>query len=75
MHNSHLFVNGEGIYKFKASNKNVNFSFQFCLESISSKFDYVFQKKVCNFSVDYNAIDKSDLLDNHKFLMAKNSIK
>ena len=39
--NSYLFVNGKEIYKFKASNINVNFLSQFCLGSISNKFDYV----------------------------------
>ena len=39
--NSYLFVNEKEIYKFKASNKNVNFTTQFCLGSISNKFDYV----------------------------------
>ena len=29
--NSYLFVNGKEIFKFKADNKNVNFSTQFCL--------------------------------------------
>ena len=38
--NSYLFVNGKEIYKFKASNKNVNFPSQFCLGRISNKFDY-----------------------------------
>ena len=36
---SYLFVNGNEIYKFKASNKNFNFSSQFCLGIISNKFD------------------------------------
>ena len=31
--------NGNEIYKFKASNKNVNFPSQFYLGSISNKFD------------------------------------
>ena len=35
--NSYLFVIGKKIYKFKASNKNVNFPSQFCLRSISNK--------------------------------------
>ena len=30
---------------------------------------------VFNFSVDYNAIDKSDILNIHKYLMVKNNIK
>ena len=39
--NNYLFVNGKEIYKFKASNKNVNFPSQFSLGSGSNKFDYV----------------------------------
>ena len=29
----------------------------------------------CDFSVDYNSIDKSDILNIHKYLMIKNDIK
>ena len=36
-----LFINGKEIYKSKGSNKNLNFSSQFCLVSISNKFGYV----------------------------------
>ena len=49
--NIYLFVNGREIYKFKTSNKN-NFPLQFCLGSISNKFDYfdaneMFFKRKC----------------------------
>ena len=30
---------------------------------------------LCDFSIDYNAIDKSDKLNIHKYLMVNNSIK
>ena len=43
---SYLFVKGKGINKFKASNKNVNFPSQFCLGSISNKFDSVDSEEV-----------------------------
>ena len=33
-----FFVNGKGIFKFKADNENVNFKTQFCLGSISNGF-------------------------------------
>ena len=33
-----FFVNGKGIFKFKADNENVNFITQFCLGSISNGF-------------------------------------
>ena len=73
--NNNLFVNGKEIYKFKASNKNVNFPSQFCLRSTSNKFDYVDLEEVSlKFSVDYNAIDKYNILNIHKYLMIKISI-
>ena len=78
--NSYLFVNGKEICKFKASNKNSNFSSQFCLGSISKKFDYVdseqvsFKGNVYDFSVDSGAFDKSNILNIHKYLMIKNNI-
>ena len=78
--NSYLFVNGKEINKFKASNKN-NFSSQFWLGSISNKFDsndlneISFKGNVYGFSVDYSAIDKSNILNINKYLMLKNNIK
>ena len=66
---SQLFVNGEEIYKFKASNENNNFPSQFCLGSISYKFNFVlvladtkkvsFKGNVYDFLVDSGAIDRS----------------
>ena len=76
-----MFVNGEEIFKFKADNKNINFPTQFRLESISNAFsttesrDVSLNGTVYDFSVDYNSIDKSDILNIHKYLMAKNIIK
>ena len=78
--NSYLFVNWKEFYKFKASNKNINFPFQFCVGSMSNKSDYVDSEEVSltgnmhDISVDYDAIDKSDILNIHKYLMAKNNI-
>ena len=75
--NSYLFVNGKEIFKFKAV-KCVNFPTQFCLESISNGFGATNSREVSlkgnvyNFSVDYHAIDKSDILNIHKYLMVKN---
>ena len=72
--NSYLFVNGKGIYNFKAGNKATNFPTQFCLGSISNKFnvdaeEVSLKRNVYDFSIDYNAIDKDDILDIHKYLM------
>ena len=78
--NSYSFVNEKEIYKFKANNGNVNFPSQFCLGSISNEFDFAdseevsFKGNVYDFSVDYNAIDKSNILNIHKYLTIKNSI-
>ena len=66
--NSYLFLNGKEIFKFKANNKNVNFPIQFCLESIFNGFSAAESREVSlngnvyDFSIDYNSIDKSDIL-------------
>ena len=78
--NSYLFVNGKEIYKFKVSNKNNNFPSQYCLGRISNEFDsdYLnevsFKRNVHDFSVDYSAVHKSNILIIHKYLIIKNSI-
>ena len=77
---SYLFVNGKGIYKFEALSKNNNFPSQFCLGSISNKFDYTdskivsFKENVSDFLNGYDAADKSNILSIHKCLMIKNNI-
>ena len=79
--NIYLFVNEKEIFKFKPDNKNVNFPTQFCLGSISNGFSIAESREVplngnvYNFSVNYNSIDKSDILKIHKYLMTKNNIK
>ena len=79
--NSNLFVNGREIFNFKADNNNFNFSTQFCLGSISNGFSATESRKVSlngnayDFSVDYNSIDKSDILNIQKYLMTRNNIK
>ena len=76
-----MYVNGKEIFKFKADNKNVNFLTQFCLGSISNGFSATKSKEVSlngnvyDFSVDYNSIDKFNILNIHKFLMTKDNIK
>ena len=66
--NSYLFINGQEFCKFKADNKNVNFSIQFCLGSISNGFTITESREVSlngnvyDFSVDYNSVDKSVIL-------------
>ena len=67
-------------FKFKSNDKNVNFPNTFCLVRKSNKFDYVRAKEVSlkryvyNSSVDYGAIDKSEILNIHRFLMVKHYI-
>ena len=69
--NSYFFVNGKEI--FKADNKNINFPTQFCLGSISNGFSAAESREVSlygnvyDLSVDYNSIDKSDILNIHKY--------
>ena len=61
--------------------KNVNFSIQFCLGSISNGFTITESREVSlngnvyDFSVDYNSIDKSGILNIHKYLMKNNNKK
>ena len=79
--NSYLFVNGKEIFKFKVDNKNFNCPTQFSLGSISNGFSATESREVSlngnvyDFSIDYNSIDISDILNFHKCLMTKNNIK
>ena len=61
---------------FKADNKNVNFPSQFCLRCVSENFVLIklkknLQKNVYNFSVNYNPVSKSEILNIHKDLTVK----
>ena len=68
-------------YKLKVDNKNVDFPIQFFLGSIYNKFGAINSREVSseenvyNFPVDCNAINKSDILNIHKYLMIKNNKK
>ena len=79
--NSYLFVNSKEIIKFKADYKIVNFPTQFCLGSIFEGFsatesrEVSLNENVYDFSANYHSIDKSDMLNIHKYLMTKNNIK
>ena len=78
---SYVFVNGKEIFNFKADNKNVNFSTQFCPGTISSGFsatkfrEVSLKGNVYDFSVNYNSIDKSNILKIHKYLLVKYNLK
>ena len=78
--NSYLFLNGNKIYKFNASNKNNSFAYRFFLGAISNEFttldlgEAFFVRNAYYFSVDYKSFNKSDILNIHKYLMIKNKI-
>ena len=79
--NSYFVVNGKEIFKFKAGNKNVNFLTQFCLGNISNGFSVTKSREVSlegnvyDCSVDCSSINKSDILNIHKYLMIANDIE
>ena len=68
---NYFFVNRKEILKFKANNENVNFPIQLCLGSISNKNGAIDSREVSlkgnlyDFSVNYNSIDKSNILFKH----------
>ena len=72
--NSHLFVIGKEIIKFKADNNNVNYPTRFCLGSMSDGFSATesrlvsLNRNVFDFSVEYSSIDKPDILNIYKYL-------
>ena len=74
--NSYLFVNDTEIIKFKAKDSEIA-TCPLCLGNISEDWSVDTMKKtalkgcVYDFSVDYDAILVSDILDIHKDLMEK----
>ena len=77
--NSYLFVNGTGIYKFKAKDSEIVAS-PLCLGDISKEWSADNMEKtgfkgyVYDFSVDYDATSADDMKDIHKYLMKKNNM-
>ena len=77
--NSYLFVNGTEIIKFKTKDSEIN-PYELCLGNISNYWSVDDMKKtslkgyVYGFSVDYDVIEVSNILDIRKYLMEKNSI-
>ena len=77
--NSYLFVNGIGIIKSKAKDSEIT-TYPLCLGNISKDWPVDNMKKtglkgyVYDFSVDYDAIVVSDILDIHKYLMKNNNM-
>ena len=75
---SYLFVNGTEIIKFKAKDSEIS-AYLFCFGNISKDWSVGNIKKtglkgyIYDFSVDSNAIEVSDILDIHKYLVKKNN--
>ena len=74
--NSYLFVNGTQIIKFKAKDSEI-VPYLSCLGNISKDWTNDNMEKIrfngyiYDFSTDYHAINKFDILDIHKYLMKK----
>ena len=75
-----MFVNGTGIYKFKAKDSEI-VATPLCLGNILKDWSVDNMKKktgfngyVYDFSVDYEAIAVGDIKSIHKYLMKKNGI-
>ena len=77
--NSYLFVNGTEIIKFEPKDSEIS-RYPLCLGNISKDWPADNMKKtglqrcVYDFSVYYDAVLVSDILDTHKYLMKKNEI-
>ena len=76
-----MFVNEKEIFKFKTVKKKNNFPPQFCVGSISNGLSATESTEAClngnvyDFSVDYSYINKSGILNIHKYLMRNNNKK
>ena len=76
--NSYLFVNGKEIINFKTKSSEI-VPYPLCLGNISKNFNNIYMSAtglnsyVYDFSVDYNVIETSDVLNIHKYLMKKNN--
>ena len=74
--NSYLFVNGKEIIKFKAKDSEI-VPYSLSLENSSKDWtndnmkNTGFNGYIYDFSTDYNTINKSKILDIHKYLMKK----
>ena len=76
---SYLFVNATEIIKFKAKDSEIT-QYLLCLGNLSKDWSVDIMKKtgfngyINDFSVDYDVIEVSDILDIHKYLMEKSKI-
>ena len=77
--NTYLFVNGTEIHKFIAKDSEIVPN-NLCLGNASKDFSASNMKKtgfnghIYDFSVDYNANNVDDILDNHMYLIKKNEV-
>ena len=77
--NSHLFVNGTEIHKFKAKDSEI-VATPFCLGNVSKDWSVDIWKTlklneyVYDFNVDYDDTAVDDILDIQKYLIKKNDI-
>ena len=77
--NSYLFLSGTEIIKFKGKDSEIT-PYLLYLGNISKDWSIDSMEKTSlqgyayNFSVDYDAIKVSNILDIHKYLMEKNGI-
>ena len=79
--NNFLFVNATKIYPYEAKDFEIKI-YSLCLGNLSGDFSASNMKKktalngcVYDFSVDYRALDTSDIINIHKYLMKKHNIK
>ena len=78
--NSFLFVNATKIYQFRAKDSEIK-KCPFCLGNILGHFSANNMEKtglngyVYDFSVDYRAVDTSNIVDIHKYLIKKHGVK
>ena len=77
--NSYLFINGTEIVRFNVKDSEIT-PYLLCLGNISKDWSVDNMKKTglqdyaYDFSVDYDAIAVSDIVDIHKYLMKKNEV-
>ena len=74
--NSYLFVNGKEILNLKLTVKMLVFQLNSVLEEcLMYLVVLILDGNVNDFLVDYNSIDKSNILNIHKYLMIKSNKK
>ena len=78
--NGYLFVNDTEIHKFKAEDSKIVATW-LCLGKISKEFqvdnlkNIGLNRYVSDFSVDYDAIAFTDIINTHSYLAKKNNMR